>query len=228
MRYYDHPNWGDASFYYLLCTSGFAKIHQYFQRLSLEKDEQGTIFAEVFGMTIKEFTDKFYAEVVAYRLDNDNFQKFDARRMTYDIPLEIVPDWFINAEYDQDRIGDKIVIKDISDYDLQYSDVAVIDTNNLPRGGNFGYVYTYVIGLPGDRIEINDRKIYRNGKQLDDDFISRSNIDAINPVSSVTLLPGQYFVWNDTMGIDSRHWGPIDSEIIREVYVRITETKISG
>lgn len=72
-----------------------------------------------------------------------------------------------------------------------------------------------VIGLPGDRIQIMDGKVYRNGEELHEDYINGQ----MNPDTFVDTIvpPNMLYVLGDNRNNskDSRNIGPIEmSEIV--------------
>lgn len=82
-----------------------------------------------------------------------------------------------------------------------------------------------VIGLPGDIVEIMDKRVFINGKALDEPFkihqdsainYSRAqrNRDNYGPV---TVPEGSYFVMGDNRdkSLDSRFWGMVKGEKIK-------------
>ncbi|WP_300161447.1 signal peptidase I [Solidesulfovibrio sp.] len=77
-----------------------------------------------------------------------------------------------------------------------------------------------IIGAPGDVLEMKDKVVYRNGKQLDEPYVKhtdpniQSRRDNFGPI---TVPPGKYFAMGDNRdeSYDSRFWGFVDKEKIR-------------
>lgn len=65
-----------------------------------------------------------------------------------------------------------------------------------------------VIGLPGDKIEITDGQLYRNGKKINEPYLREEMYFDFSPY----IVPkGNLFVCGDNRNNsdDSRHWGPL-------------------
>jgi signal peptidase I len=79
-----------------------------------------------------------------------------------------------------------------------------------PRDPRRSYVKR-VIGLPGDRIEIRDGRVYVNGQLQPEPYITRRDNSDYAPIR---LGSGQYFVLGDNRRAsdDSRDWGPVPAE----------------
>nr|MCR5607535.1 signal peptidase I [Lachnospiraceae bacterium] len=90
----------------------------------------------------------------------------------------------------------KIIINKLSYklFDLNRNDVIVFHTNGKEH--NY-YNIKRVIGLPGEKVKINEGKIYINDKELEEN-INVEDID--NPglaVDEITLEKNEYFVLGD-------------------------------
>ena len=77
-----------------------------------------------------------------------------------------------------------------------------------------------VIGLPGDRVEYNNGRVYRNGEALEEEYIANSMNEGFAP----TIVPeGHVYVMGDNRNrsSDSRQIGPIPvSNIQGRVFLR--------
>ena len=71
-----------------------------------------------------------------------------------------------------------------------------------------------VIGLPGERVEIDGEVVYIDGEQFKEDYLPK-DIEFDSHVS-FDLKEGEYFVMGDNRShsYDSRSWGPLDKEKI--------------
>jgi signal peptidase I len=69
-----------------------------------------------------------------------------------------------------------------------------------------------VIGLPGETIEIRNRNVFINGRQLDEPYAVHTDaqqIDSRDSMAPVVIPPGQFFMMGDNRdnSNDSRFWG---------------------
>jgi signal peptidase I len=87
-----------------------------------------------------------------------------------------------------------------------------------------------VIGLPGETIEVREKKVYVNGKALDEpyahyldpvaspsEFHEVTSFDVRDRYGPVTVPPNQFFVMGDNRdnSQDSRYWGFLPRENIK-------------
>lgn len=77
-----------------------------------------------------------------------------------------------------------------------------------------------VVGAPGDRIEINDGHVIRNGQAADEPFVGFCEEEICN-LAPFTVPAESFFVMGDNRGdsSDSRFWGPVPrAQIIGRVF----------
>ena len=128
-------------------------------------------------------------------------------------------------------IGDHILVnKFIYGVKIPFIHSTVIPISRPERGDVVVFIYPVdkskdfikrVIGLPGDKIEIRDKKIYVNGNLYDDKhgFYADRRAAKANPghPDQFTVPKGHIFVMGDNRdhSYDSRFWGYVPIETIK-------------
>lgn len=112
--------------------------------------------------------------------------------------------------------GDFLLVSKIPTYFKNYKrgDILIIDSPDL----NEFYVKR-LIGLPGETVEIQDGKVFINGKWMKEYYTDQETVSYSN--AKWTLGNNEYFVLGDNRGTgasnDSRLFGPVLAEHIKAV-----------
>ena len=91
--------------------------------------------------------------------------------------------------------------------DPQRGDIVVFEPPNQPKGSAQEYFIKRVIGLPGETVEINNGKVYIDGKKLEEVYLKVKETSPASGTSQKYEVPeGKYFVMGDNRdhSIDSR------------------------
>ncbi len=79
------------------------------------------------------------------------------------------------------------------------------------------YLVKRIVGIPGDRIEVHDQRLYRNGELMDEPYTD-SLIEDMSYGPEV-ILAGHYFVMGDNRhsraSLDSRSFHAVPEELLR-------------
>lgn len=98
----------------------------------------------------------------------------------------------------------------------EFGQVVAFRDDFLEEGDRGDNTIRRVIGLPGDKIEIRDGKVYRNDKLLKEDYITGTTEGDVGPI---TIEEDEVFVLGDNRehSIDSRdpRVGPLKMKLIR-------------
>lgn len=130
--------------------------------------------------------------------------------------------------------GEYLVIDEISYRfgDPQRGQVVVL---HPPTAQSKEFYIKRIIGLPGEKIEIDNGKVtifnsqHPNGKVLEEDYLPNQSLSYPHDTSIVggrkilSLKDNEYFVMGDNRlaSSDSRDWGPLPrKEIVGKVFVR--------
>jgi signal peptidase I len=92
----------------------------------------------------------------------------------------------------------------------------------LVRDGQYHeYATKRIVGLPGERIDIRDNRVWVNGRPLEEGYLPKGAVTTSRRPTFV-LGPRQYFVLGDNRSdsFDSRSYGPIRREAIMGSYTR--------
>lgn len=107
--------------------------------------------------------------------------------------------------------NNRVVVSKVSYWfnDIERGDVIVFPA---PPNPNEDYIKR-VIGLPGDRVKVENGSVFVNDKPIDEPYISAPPISNLRETS---VPEGMVFVMGDNRNVssDSRSWGPLEIEDI--------------
>lgn len=123
--------------------------------------------------------------------------------------------------------GDELIVEKVSRYFdyINRGDIITADTHGLDPDDPTR-VIKRVVGLPGEHVEIYDGKVFINGKELNEPYLSpevRTDIHNVK-YADVTLGPDEYYCMGDNRpgSKDSRNFGPVPHKnILGKVLVRV-------
>ncbi len=108
---------------------------------------------------------------------------------------------------------------------IERGDVVVF---HYPRDPSKSYIKR-VIGMPGDRVRVDNGIVYVNGRRLLESYVP-SQYEDHRVYPEAIIPPHQYFVMGDhrSLSSDSRDFGPVDEEYIygKAVFVYWPMTKL--
>lgn len=129
------------------------------------------------------------------------------------------------------QIDDRLIIDKWS-YRFQQpqrGDIVVFSPTETLKQQNFKDAFIKrIIGLPGDKIQVKDGKVYVNNQPLEEKYIAEAPNYQYGPV---TVPPNSYFVLGDNRNnsYDSHYWGFVPKEnIIGKASKRFWPLKRSG
>ena len=101
-----------------------------------------------------------------------------------------------------------------------YNDIVVVAYHVSPGEDQ---IIKRIVGLPGDRIEMKDNKLYRNGELIDEEYIKEPMTG--NKDFAYDIPEGKIFVLGDNRNnsIDSRVIGYVDfdKEVVGRVFFKV-------
>lgn len=73
-----------------------------------------------------------------------------------------------------------------------------------------------IVGMPGDRIAVQDGHVVRNGRRTSEPFVTPCGGGPECDLGEIDIAAGRYFLMGDNRGnsADSRYWGPVAREQI--------------
>lgn len=129
------------------------------------------------------------------------------------------------------QIGDYLLVTRFNyDIKIPFTDKSIVRTGDPEHGDIVVFRYPVdpdqnyikrVIGLPGDTIEIREKKVFRNGKLITEPYtqFSRpwSRIEGTDNFDRITVPEGHYFCMGDNRddSADSREWGFVPRDNIQ-------------
>lgn len=112
---------------------------------------------------------------------------------------------------------DRLVIEKVSLYTHKYErgEIVIFKPNNETKD-----IYIKrIIGLPGDKVEIKDGRVYVNNKKLNESYLKSDIYTAAdaNQYSNLIVPPDCLYVLGDNRAVseDSRYIGPVPIENVR-------------
>jgi signal peptidase I len=102
--------------------------------------------------------------------------------------------------------------------------IAVRNIDRLERGQIIVFRYPLdvsrsflkrIVGLPGEEIAIRDGRVFIDGREIDEPYVSAGNRSA-DTRAPLAIPDGEYFVLGDNRrnSADSRHWGTVKRELV--------------
>jgi len=138
------------------------------------------------------------------------------------------------------QVGDRVLVNKLSYdfHDVHRGDIVVFEAPPLARSNDIEDLVKRVIGLPGDTVELQDGKVFVDGRQLKEPYLDPASSDTRPQGQNVPegcdapasgqpgcVVPADHvFVMGDNRvaSKDGRVFGPIkESTIVGRVFLRI-------
>ena len=166
--------------------------------------------------TLKEYTEALiFALILAFFVRSFIIQAFKIPSGSMLETLQIGDHLLVNKFI----YGIKIPFTDITIIPVsepQFQDIIVFE---FPEDPSKDFIKR-LIGLPGDRIAILNKQVFRNGKLLEEPYIQHTDNQIIpqrDNMPAMVVPKGKYFVLGDNRdeSYDSRFWGLVDGKKIK-------------
>ncbi|MEP6903625.1 MAG: signal peptidase I [Actinomycetota bacterium] len=113
------------------------------------------------------------------------------------------------------KVGDTCIVDQYSKIEIQRFDIVMFKAPEAAKKmtretGDVKYI-SRIIGLPNEKIEIIDSKVFINDKLLDESFEKLTDDrDRRKNVPALVIPENEYFVMGDNrpQSLDSRYWKP--------------------
>lgn len=120
---------------------------------------------------------------------------------------------------------DQIIVEKISKYfSINRGDIVTINEKNAEHPDNL--LIKRIIGLPGEKIELKDGKVFVDEQVLQEDYLTQGVVTHADPIRNeqvVTLGKNEYYVLGDNRPVskDSRRIGTVHkNQIIGKLLIR--------